>query len=78
MISTKDRYENAKLLSKIVQSVFEKEIESLKAEELGLKNLLQKECLHTNKSYEEVFDYHKREDWVYCHCTDCGKYLGRK
>ena len=78
MTTAKERYENAKLINKIMKDSLEALIFRAKREEAELLTAMQAECLHENKVYEEQFDYHKREDWVYCHCKDCGKYLGRK
>lgn len=78
MISAKDTYENAKVLHEILEDVFEKELTRSRAHLRSLEQDMWSQCSHTNKRYEDEFDYHKRENWIYCHCVDCGKYLGRK
>lgn len=77
MISAKERYENAKLINKIMKESLEAMLFKSKREEALLLEEFQLVCSHDNRTYEEITDYHKREDWIYCHCKDCGKYLGR-
>lgn len=78
MITSKDRYLNALIVHKLLERTLENAIVQSKQELRLLQAAMQAECSHENKFYEDTFDYHKREDWVVCHCKDCGKYLGRK
>jgi hypothetical protein len=78
MITAKERYEHARLINKIMKDSLEAMLFKAKREEAELLAIMQSECSHVNRVYEEMTDYPKREDWVYCHCKDCGKYLGRK
>lgn len=52
-----------------------KELEKFK---LTLVKMRQEVCEHKNTQTTDSFDYHNRVDWVETHCTDCGKYLGKK
>lgn len=64
--------------SKMLEKVLAHQLELQEKDSAHLLKLLQAECPHENKFYEDIYDYLKRKESVACHCKDCGKYLGRK
>jgi hypothetical protein len=78
MTTAKERYENTRVINRILKHSLETLLFNAKKEEMELLAIMQTECSHENKEYTNEFHPHTREDWVYCHCKDCGKYLGRK